>query len=161
MTDDTEPRVVVRQFRCDDVAAMIDIFRSAVREIASRDYTQAQVVAWAPDVIDAAAWAARCAGRHTFIAAIDHHPVGFTELESNGHLDMLYVDARHQGVGIASALVSQVERTARKQRTAQLFTEASKTARPFFESRGFAVIATQTVARRGQQFINYRMAKVL
>ena len=161
MHADTLPPVSIRGFRPDDVGALIDIFRSAVRDVARRDYTQAQVSAWAPDVIDAAAWAARCATRQTFVADIDRHPVGFTELVSNGHLDMMYVDARHQGRGIASALLAHAETAARDAGVVQLFTEASITARAFFERRGFELIAPQVVCRRGQDFINYRMTKSL
>jgi putative acetyltransferase len=158
---DLVARVYIRQFRPDDAAALIEIFRSAVRTVARRDYTQAQVIAWAPEVIDTAAWEARCAIRHTFVADIDGIPAGFTELESNGHLDMMYVDARYQGRGIASALLTHAESAAREWGVVQFFTEASITARTFFERRGFELIAPQVVSRRGQEFINYRMVKSL
>jgi len=42
-----------------------------------------------------------------------------------------------------------------------LFTEASITARPFFEAQGFAVLAPQVVRCRGVEFVNYRMERVL
>ena len=38
---------------------------------------------------------------------------------------------------------------------------ASVTARPFFERHGFRVIAPQTVAKRGQSLLNFRMDKPL
>ncbi len=45
--------------------------------------------------------------------------------------------------------------------TRRLHTEASITARPFFERCGFLLVAEQTVALRGQQFVNFRMEKPL
>ena len=35
------------------------------------------------------------------------------------------------------------------------------TARPFFESQGFVVLAPQVVMCRGVEFVNYRMERVL
>src|SRR3546814_16841474 len=107
-------------------------------------------MAWAPDEIDRAAWAARRANRPTWVAELDGVPVGFVDLEPDGHIDMLFVDADHQRRGIASVLLGQVEETAHDQGLTRLHTEASITARPFFERRGFRVIAPQTVVLRGQ-----------
>jgi hypothetical protein len=42
-----------------------------------------------------------------------------------------------------------------------LFTEASITARPFFEAEGFVVLSPQVVISRGVEFVNYRMERVL
>jgi putative acetyltransferase len=44
---------------------------------------------------------------------------------------------------------------------ARLFTEASITARPFFEAHEFTVLAPQVVMCRGVEFVNYRMERVL
>lgn len=87
--------------------------------------------------------------------------VGFTDLEPDGHLDMMFVHAAHQRAGIATALLATVEAAACTQGLRRIFTEASITARPFFERRGFSVIARQSVEKRGQHFTNFRMEKVL
>jgi hypothetical protein len=50
VTDDSN--ITVRHFHANDVNALIDVFCRSVRIIARRDYTQAQVITWAPDVID-------------------------------------------------------------------------------------------------------------
>jgi putative acetyltransferase len=159
MTGDSNIRV--RDFRADDVKALIDVFRSSVRIIARRDYTQAQVIAWAPDVIDSGVWETRYATRRAFVAEIDSTQVGFTDLESDGHVDMMYVHAQCQGKGIASALLSHVESVARGLGIHELHTESSITARWFFERRGFQLISQQIVSMRGQKFVNYRMKKLL
>ena len=153
--------ITVRDFSADDVTALIDIFRSSVRVVARRDYTQAQVIAWAPDVIDGSAWMARYTTRRAFVAEIDGMQVGFTDLEPDGHVDMMYVHAQHQGKGIASALLSHLESVARGLGIQELYTEASVTARLFFERRGFQLVAQQVVSTRGQNFTNYRMWKLV
>jgi putative acetyltransferase len=153
--------VAIRPCHADDIDLLIDIFRASVRESARRDYTEQQILAWAPAEIDRAAWAGRYERRPAWLAEIEGRPVGFGDLEADGHLDMLYVHPAYQGRGAASALLTEVERAAHLQDIDCLHTYASITARPFFERRGFKLIAQQTVAVRGQSFVNYLMEKVL
>jgi putative acetyltransferase len=73
----------------------------------------------------------------------------------------MYVHPEHEGRGIASALLTCLEAAARRGGLVRLFTEASITARPFFERRGFKVLNAQLVELRGEEFKNYRMEKRL
>ena len=159
MIDPASIRVHV--FESQDANALIDNLRASVRIVARRDYTLAQVTAWAPDEMDVGAWAAHGAREQTFVAEIDGVRVGFTSLEPDGHLDLLFVHAEHQRRGIASALLARAESAARDRGLTRLFTESSITARAFFESRGFRMIGPQRVSIRGQEFINHRMEKAL
>ena len=153
--------VSIRPYTAADLDLLIVLFNGAVRGVASRDYTPAQIAAWAPDTPDRAAWAARLGGRPTLVAEMDGVIAGFSDLEPDGHIDMLFVDADQQGRGVAGALLDRIEAMAREQGLHRLFSEASITARPVFEHRGFHVEAAQDVALRGQTFRNYRMAKAL
>ena len=153
--------VSIRPYTPDDLDTLIALFNGAVRRVAGRDYTPAQIAAWAPETPDRAAWAKRLLGRPTLVAQIEGVIAGFSDLEPDGHIDMLFVDADHQGRGVAGALLDRIDTMARDQGLARLFTEASITARPVFEHRGFHVVAVQDVALRGQTLRNYRMAKAL
>lgn len=155
------PDVAIRGYRAEDLDGLIAIFTRAVRETASRDYTPEQVRAWAPDRPDRDAWAARRASRPTFIAEIDGAMAGFCDLEPDGHIDMMFVHPGHGGRGIATTLLGHIEAQARAAGLSRLFTEASLTARPFFDRRGFAVIAEQQVHLRGEVLTNFRMEKHL
>jgi putative acetyltransferase len=155
------PSIVVRPFRPGDVAVLISIFRAAVREIAVRDYTKAQILAWAPDLIDSEKFGHRCAAKPTWVAEADGRIAGFSDLEPDGHIDMLYVDPRFARRGVARALLSHIEGIARTQGLDRLFTEASISARQTFEAVGFEVLASQTVTVRGETMTNYRMEKRL
>jgi putative acetyltransferase len=149
----------IRPYRPDDLDAVIDIFLGAIREIAAKDYDRAQIEAWAQ--ADRDAWAKARLSRPTWVAVIGGKPVGFSDLEPGGHLDMMFVHPVHQGVGIATALLERVETAARGQDLSRIFTEASITARPFFERRGFRLVAAQLVHVRGQALANFRMEKLL
>ncbi len=151
----------IRRYRPGDLARLIALFRDTVRRINGRDYSQQQVMAWAPDEIDARRWMHRFDSKEVWVADLDGAPVGFVDVARDGLIDMLYVDADHQGIGIASLLLRTVEARARARGLLRLFTEASITARPFFEHRGFRVIAPQRVMRWAQEFLNYRMDKAL
>jgi putative acetyltransferase len=151
----------IRRYRPGDLTGLIALFRDTVRRINGRDYSQQQVMAWAPDQIDARQWTHRFDNKVVWVADLDGAPVGFVDVARDGLIDMLYVHADHQGRGIASQLLRTVEASARTRGLLRLFTEASITARPFFEHRGFRVIAPQRVMRWAQEFLNYRMDKAL
>lgn len=153
--------IILRLHRQDDVSVLISIFRAAVREIAVGDYTEAQILAWAPDFIDPEKFGRRCAAKHTWVAETDGLIAGFSDLEPDGHLDMLYVDPRISRRGVARALFSHIEGIARIRGLNRLFAEASISARPTFEAVGFEVLAPQTVTVRGESMTNYRMEKRL
>jgi putative acetyltransferase len=150
---------VIRRYEAADLDAVMSVFLRSVRGVPSRDYDEGQIAAWAQ--VDRDAWARRRRDRPTWVALIDDVIAGFTDLESDGHIDMLFVDPACQRRGVASALLDKVEHAARAQRLAALHTDASITARPFFERRGFRVVRSQVVALRGQQLTNFRMEKRL
>ncbi len=151
--------MLIRAYDLADTDELIALFRGSVRTVARRDYTHDQVLAWAPDEIDREEWAARRASRLTWVSVIAGKLVGFIDLESTGHIDMLYVHADYQGRGVARTLLQTTEVAARDQQLKRIHTEASITARPFFELHGFSIIAQQTVTVRGQDLINFRMEK--
>ena len=153
--------VDVRRYKPGDLNGLIALFRDTVRRINGKDYSIQQVLAWAPDDIDAQQWTRRLENKAVRVAELEGIPVGFVEVARDGQIDMLYVHADHQGEGIASALLRSAETWARTRGLGRLFTEATITARPFFEHRGFRVIAPQRVIRRALEFINYRMDKLL
>lgn len=151
----------VRPYTPADLDAVLAIFFSAVRRVARRDYSEAQVRAWAPDAPDRARWAARRGDRPTWIAEVGGAPAGFTDLEADGHIDMMFVHADHQGRGVAGALLDEVERAAQAQGLAALHAHVSLTARPFFARRGFAVVRPNRATIRGVDLDNFLMAKAL
>lgn len=153
--------ITIRRYVPDDLDGLIAIFTRAVRETAIRDYSPEQLRAWAPDRPDRDAWAARRTSRPTFIAEAGGAAAGFTDLEPDGHIDMMFVHPDHQGRGVAAALLAHVEAQARKAGLSRIFTEASLTARPFFARHGFIVISEQQVPVRGEVLTNFRMEKYL
>lgn len=153
--------VTLRPYRRDDAPALLALFRDTIRRVNSRDYSPAQIAAWASEDIDTDRWIGRFTGRFVPVAEEAGCPVGFAELEPNGHIDRVYVSADHQGRGVGRQLLAAIVAEAQRVGLARLFTEASITARPFFEAQGFAMMAPQVVTCRGAEFVNYRMERLL
>ena len=151
----------IRDYRPEDLDTLIELFAGSVRLIASRDYTAAQIEAWAPAAVNRSRWKERLERRPTFVAELEGEVAVFSDLEPDGCIDMMFVHCDHQGKGVARALLEHIHLRARRQGLKQLFTEASITARPLFERHGFEVIEAQDAEMRGQTFRNFQMAKAL
>ncbi len=73
------------------------------------------------------------------VAEIKHKIVGFSSLAKDGYLDFMFVDKETQGQGVASALLSVIERKATEQNNDLIYSDVSLTAKVFFESKGFII----------------------
>ncbi|OWV70990.1 acetyltransferase [Rhizobium sp. R634] len=153
-----DERILIRPYVPHDVDATIEIFLRSIREVSSKDYSAAQIDAWAK-VEDRSLWAERRMSRPGWIAEIGGKPVGFSDLTGDGCLDMMFVHPEFQGVGVATRLLRRVEEEALRLGYSRIYTEASRTARPFFERKGFRMVARQIVEKRGQSLENFLMEK--
>lgn len=149
----------LRQYLEADLDAAIDVFQTAVRDVASQDYHPDQIAAWAQ--VDRESWQKRLLNSHCWVASIDDKVVGFGNVEFDGHLDLMFTHPEYLRTGVASALLEKLEHAVIAMALPVIFTEASITAKPFFSRRGYQLLAAQQVQVRGQNFINYRMRKSL
>lgn len=157
------PRMKIRALDPGDSAALAMIFHRAVHEVGIKYYSQAQVDAWSPSPAPADAFIARAAdGRSVFVAvSADDEPLGFIELEKDGHIDRFYCRPDVVGTGIGSALYDRLERTARDLGIARLYVEASEAARGLFVGKGFQIIRRRDFVFNSVQIHNYLMEKAL
>jgi putative acetyltransferase len=151
----------IRDYDAEDAPEIVRLFYGTVRTVNRTDYSDEQVEAWAPGVPDPEEWHTRMADRQTLVAEEGGEVVGFAELEGDGHLDMLYLRKDAVGRGVGQRLYRAVEREARGRGLNRIFTEASITARSFFERQGFRVLREQTVPRRDVPMTNFAMEKPL
>ncbi|WP_282940116.1 GNAT family N-acetyltransferase [Paenibacillus sp. RC67] len=154
----------VRRFQASDINQIVTLFYETVHSVNGRDYSQEQLDAWAPvdeQALKLKAWEESMSRNMTYVAETGGVITGFSDMTVEGHLDRLYVHKDYQGQGIASALVERLEQEAKRWGLTEINVEASITARPFFEKRGYRVIESQVVERRGVQLVNYKMLKSL
>jgi putative acetyltransferase len=151
--------MVIRDYDRNDAFAITRLFYETVHSVNSKDYSEEQVRAWAPEIPDPDIWHSRMIQRCTLVAEESGQVIAFAELECDGHLDMFYCRRDVIGHGVGRQLYQTVETRALDLGLRRIFTEASITARPFFHRCGFFVIQHRTVIRRGIQMTNFKMEK--
>lgn len=104
-------------------------------------------------------WAAKRAELNTSVAILDGAVAGFTDVDQSGYIHMLFVDPLHGRTGIATALLERVFEQAKSSGAHCLTTNASITARPFFQAQGFVVVEELHVVLRGVVLQNYLMTR--
>ena len=80
------------------------MFLRAIRETAAGDYSPIRLPRWAAEYGDLAAWAASRAAAHT-LAIIDGRAAGFTDLDDDGYVDMLFVDPDFDRETVATSML--------------------------------------------------------
>ena len=151
----------IRRFKPGEEPALFEIYHSAIHLIASRDYTEAQVDAWAPSNLDPELWVNRMIGINPFVAEIEGKPVGYADVQANGYIDHFFVSGRHPRQGIGRSLMAVLESEARHMRVATMTSDVSRTAQPFFERCGFEVVEQRLPVIRGVEVPNALMRKVI
>lgn len=161
-TNTNLPVIAIRPYRLADAANTMAIFIAAVTETAAADYTAEQIQAWArPETRELSTWHAAMNARNSFVATVDGEPAGFSDVDSQGYIDMMFVSPRFLRLGVSGHLLAHVEAHARAERLAELTADVSITACPFFERYGFVVEAKQHPVMVGVQLTNYAMKKYL
>ena len=155
------PAVHIRPYRKADADATLDVFRAAVHGLAAAHYDERQRAAWAPDDLDAVAWAVRRADADTVVAEVGDRVAGFSDVDRDGYIDMLFVHPDFARRGVASALLRSVLERAREGGATVASANVSLTARPAFEKAGFSVQATERVERNGVLLDRFRMSRPL
>ncbi len=146
----------LRKYETSDCEQLAELFYQTVHNVNARDYTPAQLNAWATGTIDLQEWNRSFLKNETIVAMEKEQIVGFGDMDKTGYLNRLYVHKDYQGRGIASAICNKLEQFA----TGKLITtHASITAKPFFIHRGYRVVKEQSVIRHGISLVNYVMEK--
>ena len=151
----------IRRFNPGDEPALFAVYHSAIHLIARRDYTEAQVKAWAPSDLDPELWSKRMRGINPFVAENDGQVLGYADFQENGYIDHFFVSGWHPRQGIGRFLMLTIQLEAARLCLSELTSDVSRTAQPFFERFGFHVVEQRTPVIRGIQVPNALMRKVL
>lgn len=151
--------LLLRPFTSADLQDVLVLFRNSVHSVNAADYTPRQLEAWAPERPDNERWRERMERSASFVVEKDGTIVGFGNIEKNGLIDTLYVGPRAQKNGVGAAILTRLIADARTRQHASVFTEASITARPFFEQHGFVVEKEQLKSHNGEMFKTFLMTK--
>lgn len=151
----------LRPFLPADTMALRELFAQSIEELTAEDYDEDQRVAWASTAADAEAFAARLGGMTTLVVQVEGEYAGFASLKDNNTFDMLYVHPYFAGEGVGKALADAIETLARSRGATEITVEASDTAEPFFEGRGYQATQRNMVPRDDLWLTNTTMKKQL
>ncbi|MGN0942061.1 MULTISPECIES: GNAT family N-acetyltransferase [Fusobacterium] len=154
--------MILRKYKSDDCLNLLKLFYDTVRTVNKKDYNDEQLSVWAPDnYIEEKydIWQKSLSENFTIVAEINREIAGFGDIEKTGYLNRLFIHKDYQHRGIASSIVTELEKYAEKICIHTIITEASITAKPFFERIGYSMIKEQQVERKGIFLTNYVMEK--
>jgi putative acetyltransferase len=155
------PKPALRPMLPDDVPVLAQIFADSIEVLAEDDYGEEQRAAWAARADDIKAFAEKLTSQLTLIATLAGAPVGFASLKGADHLDMLFVHPEAALQGVATALVDAIEKIAGARGATKITVDASDTARPLFDKRGYRAESRNSVEINGEWLANTTMVKAL
>jgi putative acetyltransferase len=153
--------MLIRSHRNSDIPGITRLYYDTIHLVNANDYTLEQIDAWAPSVPDVSFWAERMKKYRVYVAVEGECIVGFTELDSSGHIDCFFVHHEWQRRGVGSRLMQRVVATAGRELIPRLFAEVSITAAPFFRSQGFVVLKENEAIRRNVKLKQFAMERWL
>jgi putative acetyltransferase len=153
--------MIIRHYQESDFEHVKQLFHDTVHAIMSQDYNPLQIAAMAP--VDHSHENKRQAFKDNivYVALDNNHIIGFVHGTSGGHLEHIYTHKDHQGKGVATLLLNTLEDEMRTRNIKEITTQASITAKSFFEKRGYSIIKENVKEYRGMIFRNYSMIKKL
>lgn len=149
----------IRRYREGEETALFEIFHSAIHLVASRDYTPEQVEAWAPRSLDPELWRRKIRDINPFVAEADGQLIGYADLQANGYIDHFFVSGARPREGIGAQLMRHLLNEAQMFGLAELTSDVSRTAQPFYERFGFDVVEQRSQELRGVVIPNALMRR--
>lgn len=153
--------VVLRLANTSDLPAMIALFVDTITQVNRKDYTDAEIQEWTKTSKNTERWEKLLEEQYVVVAELDQNLVGFASLKDTNYLDFMYVSSQHQREGIANLLYQHLEKRAIALGAAQITSDVSITAEPFFSKQGFRIKKKNHNVRGSEVLINFKMEKVL
>src|ERR1700691_511777 len=73
--------ILIRRYEPGEEPALFDVYFTAIHLVASHDYTDEQIHAWAPRDIDAALWTNKMREINPFVAELHGEVVGYADVQ--------------------------------------------------------------------------------
>lgn len=142
-----------------DLEEIQTLFVETIKSTCRNDYNKEQIEAWTSSVENKERWKAILKNQYFLLAVIDNKIVGYGSLENGNYLDFMYVHKDYLRQGIANILFEKLKNESIKLGFDKLTSDVSKTARPFFETKGFSVLKENRNVIKGVEIINYHMTQ--
>lgn len=154
-------KIQIRKGELSKLSEIQKLFSETITFVCKNDYDQKQIEAWKSSVENTARWQSLVQNQYFIVAELKGKIVGFASLDNGNYIDFLFVHKDFQRMGIAQKLYAELEKEAKRLNSLVLTSDVSKTAKAFFESNGFKVLAEQVPIRKNVELVNFKMQKVL
>ncbi len=144
-----------------DLPFILELFVNTVGTVCSHDYSENQIKIWTSVSDNKKEWENKIDQTYFIIAETENKIVGFGSLDPADNIDLLYIHHKYHRCGIGQAILNELEKESKKKNTCELFTNASITSYSFFKNQGFRELQEQRRILHGEEFINYKMSKVI
>lgn len=153
-------KIAIRNYKENYIDEVLSLFYDTVHNINIKDYSQNQVDAWATKNIDTVSLNKSLIKNYSIVAIYKEVIVGFADFEKQkSYLNRLYVHKDYQRCQVGKSMLLEIESFVKSENIKKIITEASITARGFFEHFGYKVLKEQNVEKNKEYFINYLMQK--
>ena len=150
--------ITIREALAEDLDAILNLFVESIEATCSVDYSPAQIKAWTASVQDRSKWFDRLTKQYFVVAEALGYLLGFASMENDNYVDLMYVNHKFQGQGVAKGLLHHLLECTTE---SKITTHASITAKPFFERNGFKVVKENRFELRGVEIVNFEMQLVV
>ncbi len=151
--------VVIRKAEAHDVEEIIRVCQHSILNACTHEYSPVQRKAWSVAVDNKDRLLKAIQDQYFLVAVLDDEIVGFGSIHNGEYIDFLYVAANHLRKGIADRIYEELVSESRRKNSSYLWANVSKTARPFFERKGFEVEKENVRHLQGVEIVNYRMIR--
>ena len=151
----------IRRATIDDLSDLQTLFVETIKEVCRSEYSPSQIDVWTSSVNDRERWINAIEEQYFIVAEEKGEIHGFGSLKEGKHIDFFYVHKDHQREGVGNKIYEALEKEAESSGSEGLFGFVSKTAKPFFDKKGFRTAQEKRNIIHGVEIQNYRMVKVL
>jgi putative acetyltransferase len=149
----------IRRATSDDNDQIRQLFYETITNINVKDYNSEQIRLWSSGHLKIDRWNKSISEQYFIICESDCIINGFASITDKGYLDFMYVHKDHQGKGIASAMLAELETYADSKGIKDIWAQVSITARPFFRSKGFEITKEFITKIEDVEFADAEMTK--
>lgn len=149
---------VIEKANQENLDEILNLFKSTIEVSCSKDYNKAQISAWTSSIENKERWIHKIKSQYFIVVKQQNKIIGFGSLENN-YLDFLFVDSSFLRKGIATLIYTNLKEQSEKLGYKNLTTYSSKTAFPFFKSKGFKVVRENTIIRNDVEITNFEMTQ--
>ena len=148
----------VQKANLKDLNEILELFKNTIQISCAKDYHETQISVWISSIENKKRWIEKIKQQYFIVIKKQHKIVGFGSLEKD-YIDFLYVHHNFLRQGIASLIYQSLKTESKRLGFTSLLTQASKTAVPFFESKGFKTLKENKIIRKGVEITNFEMTQ--